>query len=124
MQKNLVINDIDCAALFPRYGAAVGYKKVHGSAGGTMLDGSTTEDVIAVKAEIELNFIPQDEATMTEFLERLYSAPYASVTYFDPRTGAERTIEAIYSEMQVQHLFENILRNEIWHMHSITLTER
>lgn len=124
MQKNLVINNIDCATLFPRYGVAVSYKKVHGSAGGTMLDGSTTEDVIAIKAEIELNFIPQSEEIMTDFLKSLYSEPYAEVTYFDPMNGAERTIEAMYSEMRVQHLFENSRTQEIWRMHSITLTER
>lgn len=124
MQKNIEINGIDCKSFFPKYGQSLDYKKIHGNAGGTMLDGSTTEDVIAVKAEITLNFIPQAEERMTAFLGNLYAQPYAQVTYFDPMTGQYRDIEAIYGEIGVVHLFENAFNDEMWKLHSITLTER
>ena len=124
MRKNISINGIDCASFFPKHGQSVAYKKIHGNAGGLMLDGSTTEDVIAVKAEITFNFIPQAEERMTAFLGNLYAQPYAQVTYFDPLTGKEKEIEAIYGEINVSHLFENAYANDMWHMHTITLTER
>ena len=124
MRKNITINGVDCVSFFPKYGQSVDYKKIHGNAGGTMLDGSTTEDVIAIKAVITFNFVPQTEERMIAFLSNLYSKPYAAVTYFDPLTGKDRDIEAIYSEMSEAHLFENVYSNDMWRLHSITLTER
>lgn len=124
MRKDIEINGIDCKSYFPSYGQNVDYTKIHGPLGGTMLDGSTTEDVIAIKAVIKLSFIPQREEKTSEFLSSLYSAPYAQLRYFDPMQNEYRTIEAIYSEMQVTHLFENAFSHEMWSLHSIVFTER
>jgi hypothetical protein len=124
MEKKIFINDTDCSALFMRYGYTVNYKKIHGNAGGTMLDGSTTEDVIAVKAVISLSFMPQKEADLASFLASLYGSDYAIVSYYDPKDGDYREIEAIYSEVNVKHIMSNINDDEIWQTDSLTLTER
>lgn len=124
MKKEISINDVDCSSLFMRYGYTTDYKKVHGANGGTMLDGSTTEDVIAVKAVISLSFMPQTEEALAEFLSSLYGSDYATVRYFDLMSGEYRTIEAIYSEINVKHLMTNIYENEMWQPGTLTLTER
>lgn len=124
MRKNVIINGVDCSLFFPKYGQRVRYPKVYGDAGGTMLDGTETEDVIKVKSRITLDFIPQTEERMHGFIKNLYSAPYAMVEYFDPMTNSYKTIEAIYSEVEVLHLFENAFSDEMWKLHSLTLTER
>lgn len=124
MKKEISINGVDCSSLFMRYGYTTDYKKIHGANGGTMLDGSTTEDVIAIKAVISLSFMPQTEADLTAFLTSLYGSDYATVYYFDPKEGGYRTIEAIYSEMNVKHLMTNINDAEMWQPGTLTLTER
>ena len=124
MKKEISINGVDCSSLFMRYGYTTDYKKIHGANGGTMLDGSTTEDVIAVKAVISLSFMPQTEEALSAFLSSLYGSDYATVRYFDIKEGDYRTIEAIYSEMNVKHLMTNIYDNEMWQPGTMTLTER
>ena len=124
MKKEISINGVDCSSLFMRYGYSVNHKKIHGANGGTMLDGSTTEDVIAVKAVISLSFMPQTEEDLSAFLSSLYGSDYATVYYYDPKEGAYRTIEAIYSEMNAKHLMTNINDNEMWQPGAMTLTER
>ena len=124
MKKEISINGVDCSSLFMRYGYSTDYKKIHGANGGTMLDGSTTEDVIAVKAIITLSFMPQTEEALSAFLSSLYESDYATVRYFDLKESGYRTIEAIYSEMNVKHLMTNIHDNEMWQPGTMTLTER
>ena len=124
MKKEISINGVDCSSLFMRYGYSTDYKKIHGANGGTMLDGSTTEDVIAVKAIISLSFMPQTETDLSAFLSALYELPYATVRYFDLKAGGYRTIEAIYSEINVKHLMTNINDAEMWQPGTMTLTER
>ena len=124
MKKEITINSVDCSTLFAEYGYVVNYKKIHGSAGGTMLVGSTTEDIIAIKAVIELKFKPQSEEALSRLLSMIYSADYVTVRYFDPKDGIYRTIEAIYDEMTVTHAFTNIYDDEIWQIDALTLTER
>ena len=124
MEKNITINGVDCASLFTRYGYTVKYKKVHGNAGGTMLDGSTTEDVIAIKAVIKLKLMPFTEESLSDFLSSLYRSDYAVVMYFDPRENKYRTIEAMYDEIESEHSFVNCNEDNIWLAGSLTLTER
>ena len=66
MRKSISINDVDCSTIFTRYGYSVSYTKIRGAAGGTMLDGSTTEDVIAIKAVVTLSFMPQTEEELLQ----------------------------------------------------------
>lgn len=124
MEKNISINGVDCASLFTRYGYTVTYKKIHGNAGGTMLDGRTTEDVIAIKAVIKLTFMPFTEESLPNFLSSIYGSDYAVVKYFDPRAGKYRTIEAMYSEIESEHAFINCNDDNIWLAGTLTLAER
>lgn len=124
MEKNISINGVDCASLFTRYGYTVTYKKIHGNAGGTMLDGRTTEDVIAIKAVIKLNLMPFTEESLHTFLTSIYGSDYAVVMYFDPRENKYRTIEAMYDEIESEHAFINCNEDNIWLAGTLTLTER
>ena len=124
MEKRIKINGDDCASLFTRFGYSVSYKKVHGNAGGTMLDGRTTEDVIAIKAIIKLQFMPFREQDLHNFFKSIYGVDYDIVEFYDPRFGGYRTIEAIVGELTAEHKFININDDDIWIAGSITLTER
>ena len=124
MKKSISINDVDCSTLFTRYGYSVSYTKIHGDAGGTMLDGSTTEDVIAIKAVVTYSFMPQTEEELNAFLNLLYKSDYAKVNYFDPKAKNYRTIEAIYSEITSKHVMTNVNEDELWTTEQLTLTER
>lgn len=124
MKKNISINDVDCSTIFTKYGYSVSYTKIRGAAGGTMLDGSTTEDVIAIKAVVTLSFMPQTEEELNAFLNLLYKSDYAKVTYFDPKAKNYRTVEAIYSEITSKHIMTNINDDELWITGQLTLTER
>lgn len=124
MKKNISINDVDCSTIFTKYGYSVSYTKIRGAAGGTMLDGSTTEDVIAIKAVITLSFMPQTEEELNAFLNLLYKSDYAKVNYFDPKAKDYRTIEAIYSEITSKHILTNVNNDEMWAIEQLTLTER
>lgn len=124
MKKNISINDVDCSTIFTKYGYSVSYIKIRGDAGGTMLDGSTTEDVIAIKAVVTLSFMPQTEEELNAFLNLLYKSDYAKVNYFDPKAKDYRTIEAIYSEITSKHILTNVNNDEMWAIEQLTLTER
>ena len=124
MKKSISINDVDCSTLFTRYGYSVSYIKIHGDAGGTMLDGSTTEDVIAIKAVVTYSFMPQTEEELNAFLNLLYKSDYAKVNYFDPFAKDYRTIETIYSEITSKHVMTNVNEDELWTTEQLTLTER
>lgn len=124
MRKSISINDVDCSTIFTRYGYSVSYTKIRGTAGGTMLDGSTTEDVIAIKAVVTLYFMPQTEEELNAFLNLLYKSDYAKVNYFDPKAKDYRTIEAIYSEITSKHILTNVNNDEMWAIEQLTLTER
>lgn len=124
MRKNISINDVDCSTIFTRYGYSVSYIKIRGDAGGTMLDGSTTEDVIAIKAVVTLSFMPQTEEELNAFLNLLYKSDYAKVNYFDPKAKDYRTVEAIYSEITSKHILTNVNNDEMWAIEQLTLTER
>lgn len=124
MKKEISINGVDCSSMFLPYVFATRYKKIYGTNGGTMLDGTTTEDVIERKAVITLSFLPQAEADLTTFISSLYGSDYATVRYFDIKAGDYRTIEAIYSEVEAKHLMTNINDVEMWLPEPLTLTER
>lgn len=124
MKKSISINDVECSTLFTRYGYSVSYIKIYGDAGGTMLDGSTTEDVIAIKAVVTYSFMPQTEEELNAFLNLLYKSDYAKINYFDPKAKDYRTIEAIYSEITSKYVMTNVNDDELWTTEQLTLTER
>lgn len=126
MEKTIEINSVDVSSKFPRFGYTVTYTKIHGANEGTMLDGSFHEDIIGLKAIIDLKLIPQSEAAMQAFITSLYSTDYPQVYYFDPKTGQYRTIYTfIVNDLQLRHEFINVNNVNIWSLvGSLTLRER
>ena len=124
MQKEIHINYVDYTSYVTRYGYGVSYQKVQGAGGGTMLDGSTTEDVIAVKAIITVPLMPLMEDQLYEILREFRSVDYPVLYYFDPYTGDYREIETIMAEPQTQHVGMNAFNSEIWLAGTLTFTER
>ena len=120
----LIINGVDCTEYATDYGITITYKKRKGRAAGMMLDGTEEEDVLAHKAEIVLDFIPQSREILSGFVKNLYSKKYATVRYFDLREKAYREIEAIYGEVTAKYLFQNVFGQKIWKINSVKLTER
>lgn len=124
MRKDIMINGVDCSKIFTEYGYSVNYKKINGKAGGTMLDGSTTVDVIAIKAVISFAVLPQKEEEMSNFIKLMYSGDYLEVTYFDIRENGYRTIETIPSEVSAKHLMQNVFGTHMWQVKAVSFTER
>lgn len=124
MQKEIRINNHDYTALVTRYGYSVNYTKIDGGQGGTMLDGSTTVDVLAIKAVITVPLMPLFESQLREIIADTLSSDYPTLYYFDPRAGDYRTIETIISEPQMQHVGQSITDAEIWLAGTLTFTER
>ena len=85
MQFNLKINGTDFSRAFNSIGYGVSYLKIEGDNGGTTLDGTLVEDVLAWKAVVNLPCIDLDE----DMLSRLLTACMAdslSVEYYDLKT--------------------------------------
>lgn len=92
----LIINGIDFTALANRSSYTVEYEKRTGPNAGMMLDGSLTEDVLAIKAVISWSLNSMTAHQLNRLLAETLSAyPYVTVTYFEPRMNAPRTAEFI-----------------------------
>ena len=125
MQNPISVNSRDISNIVTRYGYMVSYTRVDGGSGGTMLDGSTTVDVIAVKAIITVPLMPLMESQLNSLLDSLYANDYVTVTYYDPRANATRTIQCIMTEdVESKHAGQNAFSNEIWLSGVLTFTER
>lgn len=124
MPKRIVINEADYTAWFPKTGYSVGYQSIQGANAGVMLDGSYTEDEVAIKAIITLPCMPLDEKQLSELLSNIYSFPYADITYFDPKAGAERNIEARRSVSAQKYRGFGADGKEYWTGTVVTFTER
>lgn len=101
---------------------AVLYKKISGGSAGYMMDGSYTEDTIAVKAQIQWQLMPMKEEDFQALMRTLYNKPYAMVYYYDPRSGY-RTMEAMY-EVGMAEYMDNLVGGNYWKMPPIVFTER
>lgn len=124
MNKEIKVNNIDCSLIFTHYGYSVTYKKITGDASGDMLDGSTTEDVIAVRPIVTFGFMPVDEDRLSAFIADLYKNDYAQVYYFDLRERAYKTIEAIYSDIQAGHRLTGVDGKDYWFASAMTFEGR
>lgn len=122
--KTIRINGVDYSSYFTRYTYAVSYKKVKGNAGGTMLDGTTTDDTIAVKATITLPVAAFKEEELAMLISSLYSSDYPIVEYFDTRAKAYRTIETRMDDAKMSYLLENVYGDTWWKFDVLKLTER
>lgn len=124
MNKEIKVNNIDCSSIFTRYGYSVTYKKIMGDAGGDMLDGSTTVDVIAIRPVVTFGFMPADEEKLSAFIANLYKKDYAQVYYFDLREREYKTIETIYSDIQAGHRLTGTDGKDYWFASTITFEGR
>lgn len=124
MSKTIKINGTDFTSMFTRRGYVVRYESVHGNNGGLMLDGSTTEDELAIKAVVALPVMPLSETDVAVLLQAIYSEPYVTLQYFDPKTGAYRT--ALFRRSQAEQKYRGYGSdgNEYWTGPSLTLTEK
>ena len=122
MRKDIFINGIDCSSMFTRYGYDTDYFKVEGNAGGIMLDGSETVDVLRIKALVTMAVMPMTEVEMSRFVN-LVSSDYVDVTYFDIKQLGYRTIKAIPSEVSTRHLMTNAFDDEMWSAKAVSFKE-
>lgn len=97
MKKQIKINNVDYTGFFTPTGYTVSYKKVRGPNSGYMLDGSYTDDVVAVKAVITTICMPLNETQLQKFLTAA-SDTYVNVYFYDPRLGTYRTAEMMPSD--------------------------
>lgn len=123
-QKTFKINGADFTSYTPRAGYTVAYKNVDGGSGGTMLDGSTTTDIIARKAIITFPLMPLTEQQAKTLIAAVFEYDYPEVYYFDPLTRAYREIETIAEEPSAYHAGVNINSDDIWKLGEIVFTER
>lgn len=123
-EKTIQINGTDYTNLFPKTGYTVGYTKVHGANEGTMLDGSYTEDTIAVKAVVSSPLMPLTSAQQNAFLSDLFSDDYATVYYFDPKKNAYRTAVMLYEVEAVKYRGIGGTGNEYWTGLAVKFTDR
>lgn len=124
MQKDIHINRHDYTSLVTRYGYSVSYTKIDGGQGGTMLDGSTTVDVLAIKAVITVPLMPLFESQLNEIVADALSKDYPVLYYYDPRTANYREIETIMDEPSMQHVGYSVAEQEVWLAGTLTFTER
>lgn len=122
--KTIQINGVDFTSLFPPRGMTVNYQKVVGDNAGQMLDGSYTEDTIAVKAVVSSPLMPLTEEQQADFLQTLYSSDYASVYYFDPRKNAYRTAVMMYEIQQMKFKGTGGTGLDFWTGLAVTFTDR
>jgi hypothetical protein len=88
-----------------------------------MLDGSYTEDEIAIKAVITLSCMPLDESQAATLLDELLSNVYPVIEYYDLRTGEYREVEMLRKISSSTYWGECVGGN-YWGNTTITLTER
>ena len=123
-RKTIQLNGVDFTAFFPPEGYEVEYIKVTGSNEGTMLDGSYTEDVLAIKAVVSSPLMPLTEEQQSLFLQTIQSRDYASVYYFDPKKNAYRKPDMQYQIERMRHRGTGANGSEYWTGLAVTFTDR
>lgn len=124
-QKRIEINGKDFTDWFAPYDESVSYIKVKGQNEGLMLDGSYTEDVIAIKAVFSRKTQPMPEETLNTLLQTLLSGIYARVSYFDPRKNAYRyNVVMQYEITETVHRGTGSDGKEYWTGLTVTFTDR
>ena len=71
MRKTIKINNVDFTAYFTPVGYKVAHKKIKGPNEGYMLDGSFTEDILAIKAVITLEMSRNVQSGNTQNLKSM-----------------------------------------------------
>lgn len=124
MPKEIYLNGKDFTKMFTPCGYSVSYQPVYGKNGGMMLDGSTVDDEIAIKAVLTLPVMPLSEQDLTELLNEIYTKVYVTVTYFDIKENKNR--EAVFrrGSYAQKYLGYGSDQKEYWSGRAITLTEK
>ena len=122
-RKNITINRVDFSAFFCDVGYEVNYVRVQGNNGGLMQDGSTILDTIKHKAIVTLPVYPLTESQLQTLLNAL-SDDYVTLVYFDPKSGAYKTISAITDEPRWLYRGMGADGNSYWTNDTVTLTEQ
>lgn len=124
MAKPLIIDTNDFTPYFTEIGYQVEYASVDGGQGGLMLSGTTTADEIATKAIVTLPCYPLNEEQISDLLQIVYSGVYHTVTFYDPRAGMNRTMQARRQVSQQKYRGFGANGLEYWTGTVVTLTER
>lgn len=94
MAKTIKINGVDFTSYFTPEGFQCSYIKIDGGNGGTMKNGDTVQDIVAIKASGKATCMPLTETQQSALLTSIYSSQPVSLTYFDAKQAAEKTVEA------------------------------
>lgn len=124
MPKTLLINGTNVTAYLPPTGYTVGYQSVDGGQGGTMQDGTYTEDEIAIKAVISIPCMPLSDAQIALLLSNVFGNPYCAVQYYDPMRGTNRQINARRSVSTQKYRGAGANGSDYWTGTIINLIER
>ena len=95
--KTAILNGMDLTALgvITRAGYSVEYVPVDGGQGGLMQDGSTKEDELGIKTIVSFPLMPMQEYLNSRLLKTVYDSTETRLTYFDPKTGKDRTMRTL-----------------------------
>lgn len=122
--KTLMINGTDYSAFFSSEGYKVQYTEVKGKNEGLLLNGSYEKDVIAVKAVVTVPLVPMTEEQVSNLLQNVFSATYASVYYFDLRMNAYRSAVMMYETGEIQYCGRGANNNEYWKGPALVFTDK
>ena len=114
---------VDFTDVFTPTGYTVSYIKRRGKNSGMMMDGSYTDDVLAVKAVVTCYCMPTNEVQLQALLEMI-SNTYVIVRFFDPRVNAYRKMTAMPSEPVQKYRGQGGNALEYWTGTVITFTEK
>lgn len=92
--KTILINGVNFTSYFTPSGFVCAYTKIDGGNGGTMKNGDTIQDIIAVKARGQATCMPLNELQQAKLLAAIYESQPVTLQYFDARLGHNRSIEA------------------------------
>jgi hypothetical protein len=123
MAKTFKINGRDYTKYFAHRNWTLEYQPVNGNNAGLMLDGSYTEDEIAIKAVITLSLMPLNETQAATLLDDVLSTTYPVLYYYDLRTGAYREIETL-RKVSASTYWGGCYGGDYWGNSQITFTER
>lgn len=121
--EGLKINGLSFDDVFAKYGYTVSYIKRRGNNSGPMLDGSYTDDVVAVKAVVTCVCMPTNKSRLQDLLN-VITDTYVTVYYYDPKSGAYREMTAMPSEPAYKFRGNGADLLEYWTGSTIIFTEK
>lgn len=86
-----IVDGTDFTALIHKYGYEVSYEFREGENGGLMCSGDELRDLLAVKPTVAVTVNDAPTAQVSALLAACLKNE-VSLTYFDPKAGAEKTV--------------------------------